>query len=213
MAGNDAVLDFRGLVGTIRSIHNEFASQAVRAVNVCLTLRNWLIGCYIAEFQLRGTDRAAYGERLFDELASALRKHGVSSSGRRQLYGYLAFYRTYPQIVQSLPAQSRGLVPLPASHVEKVRSLTAQSATPADELVQKLSYTHIEQLVALDHPLQRSFYEAECIRGAWSVRELKRQIGSLYFERSGLSKHPSKLAELVQAGAETSDSRLVIRDP
>ena len=66
MAGNDVVLDFRGLVGAIRNIHNEFASQAGRAVNVCLTLRNWLIGCYIAEFQLRGADRAAYGERLLD---------------------------------------------------------------------------------------------------------------------------------------------------
>jgi hypothetical protein len=43
MAGNDAVLDFRGLVGAIRNIDNEFASQAGRAVNVCLTLRNSLL--------------------------------------------------------------------------------------------------------------------------------------------------------------------------
>jgi predicted nuclease of restriction endonuclease-like (RecB) superfamily len=43
----------------------------------------------------------------------------------------------------------------------------------------------------------------ECIRGNWSVRELKRQIGSLYYERSGLSLDKKKLAELAQKKAET----------
>lgn len=61
-----------------------------------------------------GTDREIYGERLLDELSSALRKVHVSSTGRRQLYGCLAFYRAYPQIVRSLPAQFRHLLPAPA---------------------------------------------------------------------------------------------------
>ena len=109
---DDGVLDFRMLVAAIRDVHDQLSSQAGRAVNVCLTLRNWLIGCYIAEFQLRGADRAAYGERLLSELATVLQRQRVSGAGRRQLYGYLAFYRAYPQIVRSVPAQSRHLVPL-----------------------------------------------------------------------------------------------------
>jgi predicted nuclease of restriction endonuclease-like (RecB) superfamily len=67
--------------------------------------------------------------------------------------------------------------------------------------------------MAIDDPLKRAFYEVECIQGSWSVRELKRQIGSLYFERSGLSNDKSKLAALVKTGAEVSDPRLAIRDP
>jgi hypothetical protein len=114
MAIDDGVLDFQVLVAAIRDVHDQLSSQAGRAVNVCLTLRNWLIGCYIAEFQLRGADRAAYGERLLDELATALQQQHVSAAGRRQLYGYLAFYRTYPQIVRSVPAPSRHLVPMTA---------------------------------------------------------------------------------------------------
>ena len=65
-------------------------------------------------------------------------------------------------------------------------------------ITSKLSYTHIEQLLNIAEPLKRTFYEIECIKGTWSVRELKRQISSLYYERSGLSGKPEKLAELVQ---------------
>ena len=76
-----------------------------------------------------------------------------------------------------------------------------------------MSFTHIAELLAIDDPLKRAFYETECIRGNWAVRELKRQIASLYFERSGLSHDKAKLARLAQAGAEPADPRLAIRDP
>lgn len=76
-----------------------------------------------------------------------------------------------------------------------------------------MSYTHLEQLVAIDDPLKRTFYEVECIRGQWSVRELKRQIASLYFERSALSKDKAALARHVQSLAEPDTPALVVREP
>jgi len=85
--------------------------------------------------------------------------------------------------------------------------------TPPERLAERLSYSHIDLLVDLDDDLKRSFYEIECIRGNWSVRELKRQIGSLYYERSGLSKDKRKLAELAQKGVETTEPKHAIRDP
>lgn len=71
-------------------------------------------------------------------------------------------------------------------------------------LVNALSFTHLAELLAIDDPLKRAFYEIECIRGNWSVRALKRQIATLYFERSGLSKDKEKLAALVKKGVETA---------
>jgi predicted nuclease of restriction endonuclease-like (RecB) superfamily len=68
-------------------------------------------------------------------------------------------------------------------------------------------------LLSIGDDTKRAFYEIECIRGNWSVRELKRQIGSLYYERSGLSKNKKKLAELVKSGAEKEDIALNVRDP
>jgi len=62
----------------------------------------------------------------------------------------------------------------------------------------------------IDAPLQRAFYEIECIRGNWSVRELRRQIGNLYYERSGLSKDKAKLAELAHSAAEQAEPRVIL---
>ena len=80
-------------------------------------------------------------------------------------------------------------------------------------LVSRLSFTHLAELVAIDDPLKRAFYEMECIRGNWSVRTLKRQIATLYFERSGLSTNKEKLAALTHAAAEQTEPKLAVRDP
>ncbi|MFA4918783.1 MAG: PDDEXK nuclease domain-containing protein [Thermodesulfovibrionales bacterium] len=208
------MMTFNRLVDSIRQVHDHLSAQAGRAVNISLTLRNWMIGFYIAEFELRGADRAGYGDRLLATLAAELEKLNVSACGKRQLYQFLRFYQTYPQIVRSLTAQLQHLIPEGFTDIkEKVRSLTALSCIDPQTLLQQLSYTHIEQLVAIDDDTKRTFYEIECIRGNWSVRELKRQINSLYYERSGLSKDKKKLAELAQSGAETTEPKLNIRDP
>jgi predicted nuclease of restriction endonuclease-like (RecB) superfamily len=94
--------------------------------------------------------------------------------------------------------------------------VTAKSADmPLDptRLVDRLSYTHLEQLVELDDPLKRRFYEIESIRGNWSVRELKRQIATLYFERCGMTLNKEALSKLAHANAETQTAQQVIRDP
>jgi len=76
-----------------------------------------------------------------------------------------------------------------------------------------LSFSHFVELLQFDEPVQRVFYEVECIRGNWSVRELKRQIGSLYYERSGLSRNKKKLSEMVRQCAQTVDPTMTVRDP
>ena len=77
--------------------------------------------------------------------------------------------------------------------------MTPESAVSAKELIAKLSFTHFVELLAIEDTFKRAFYESECIRGNWGVRELRRQIASLYFERSGLSRDKAKLARLARA--------------
>ncbi len=192
MNANRRELNFQTLVGAIQQLHSKLAAQASRAVNVSLTLRNWLIGCHIAEYELHGADRARYGENLFSELATELGHLKISNSNRRQLYRYLRFYRFYPEIMGTLS---------PQLHVS------------SEKLLHHLSYSHFDLLVDIDDDLKRTFYEIECIRGGWSVRELKRQINSLYYERSGLSKDKKKLAMLAHESAEIAEPKLAIRDP
>ena len=82
-----------------------------------------------------------------------------------------------------------------------------------ERLLSSLSYSHFELLVEIDEPLKRLFYEVEILRGNWSVRELKRQIATQYFERSGLSTDKDALAQLTHQQAEPQSPQHVIRDP
>jgi hypothetical protein len=70
-------LTFEGLVPSIRGIDAEMTAQAGRAVNVSLTLRNRLIGCYSAEYELSGAARARYGAKLLENLSARLKGLGV----------------------------------------------------------------------------------------------------------------------------------------
>ena len=78
-------LDFTRLVDAVRQVCERSAAVASRAVNVSLTLRNWLVGFYIVEYEQNGTDRAKYGERLLENLSAALGEKGVSRAEEREL--------------------------------------------------------------------------------------------------------------------------------
>ena len=65
-------MDFEALVKHISTIQNTLQAQAAHAVNLALTSRNWLMGCYIVEFEQNGEDRAAYGEQLLKKLEQRL---------------------------------------------------------------------------------------------------------------------------------------------
>jgi predicted nuclease of restriction endonuclease-like (RecB) superfamily len=113
--------------------------------------------------------------------------------------------------IQSVPREAIAAVGCEEDFVELLQP--THPAIPASNLLQKLSFSHFAELIAISDETKRTFYEIECIRGNWAVRELKRQINSLYYERSGLSKDKKKPAAPVQEGAESADPKLAIRDP
>ena len=217
MTVEKAAVSFDLLVAGIRQAHEDLTAQASRAVNASLTLRNWLIGLYIEEYERHGVDRQQYGEKLLDRLAESLAHKGVSRCDRRELYRYRRFFLAYPQIVEAVPPQlvahfGRALLG-PAGMHGIVESKTPQSRLGGQLLLKRLSFSHFVELVGIDDDTKRTFYEVECLRGNWSVRELKRQVASLYYERSGLSIDKKRLADLTEDNAEAAAPALTIRDP
>jgi predicted nuclease of restriction endonuclease-like (RecB) superfamily len=123
--------DFTALVEAVRRVHNECAAAVNRTVNTTLTLRNWLIGGYIHHYELNGSDRAQYGERLMDKLAEALRLQKIPATDRQRLYAYMSFYRTYPQIAQAVP---QGLHPFDTTNTTGIfRSVTGKTVSAAEK--------------------------------------------------------------------------------
>jgi predicted nuclease of restriction endonuclease-like (RecB) superfamily len=107
------------------------------------------------------------------------------------------FYSTYPQIKDYLTGQ--------------ISPTTSDKfGTPAIELISKLSFSHIVEILFVDNPWARFFYETECIRCCWSVKELRRQISTNLFFRAGVSKQPELLIERTKTSTSTA---LSIRDP
>lgn len=222
--------DFESLVVTIVQIHQQAQEFAARAVNVGLTLRNWFIGHRIVEFEQRGADRAAYGERLLPTLAKRLAAAGLKRVDTRELRRFRLLYTVYPHIRESVTpewlarAGASALQPLldfplrvkretPSPESQLVETVTSQTSPAGPDLLHRLSFSHLAELLELPDDTQRRFYEIECIRGNWSVRELRRQIDSLYYQRSGLSKNKSKLSAATHATAETLQPAQIIRDP
>ena len=77
-------MDFEALVKHISTIQSTLQAQAAHAVNLALTARNWLMGCYIVEFEQNCEDRAAYGEQLLKKLEQRLNVKGLNERRFRE---------------------------------------------------------------------------------------------------------------------------------
>jgi hypothetical protein len=97
---------FADLVTAISQANQFFLNQVQRQVNTALTLRNWVIGCYIFEYEQHGKDRAVYGQKLYKIIAGNLKEKGLQSLGDRTLYLCKDFYIAYPHILQAVSART-----------------------------------------------------------------------------------------------------------
>lgn len=251
-------MNFENLIQNLQVTHDTLLDSASKAVNTAMTIRNWLYGYYIVEYEQNGEDRAGYGDRLIRSIEKQLKDKGQKGMSFTNLNIYRQFYLTYPQIGTALPHSLNNLLiiqAVPEQSLESTDNKIIQavpeqspvadehpiSQAPPDELkaidisaiqisakakgaepkpglnparlLQTLSFTHLVELIKIDDPLKRAFYEIECVKGTWSTRELQRQIESLYFERSGLSKDKKKLSEMVRLQAVQLTPRDVINNP
>jgi len=220
---------YADLVKTINFANRKLLGRAAAAVNESLVIRNWLIGAYIVEFEQNGEDRARYGARLLERLATDLGERNMKGlDDPRILRDCRTLYRLYPQMrgtlsrefVADLPARSEiGQTLTDAS--------TGKSDTPAirgtvsrkspaplsPQLALQFSWSQLQELIRLDDPWKRTFYETECLKGQWSVRQLQRQIGSLLYERTGLSKDKESVVRRAHGQEPRETVQELLRDP
>jgi predicted nuclease of restriction endonuclease-like (RecB) superfamily len=135
------------------------------------------------------------------------------------------FYRTYAQLSESVSQpfvteSGRFRAPADRTGISSPPVTKSQTAlpTPLDkQALLRLSWSHLIELIRLDDPWQRAFYENECLSGSWSKRELQRQISSLLYERTGLSLDKQAIIERARRQATEARARVqiseLIRDP
>ena len=153
-----------------------------RSVNSVMTATYWEIGRRIVVLDQGGQDRAAYGEAQIERLADDLTKRFGRGFSRQNLQQMRSFYLAWP--------------------IEAIRQTVSGESSPEpvrpwrlDELAQvfTLPWSAYVRLLSVKDEHARQFYEAEALRGGWSVRQLDRQIGSQFYERTALSKNKAAM--------------------
>ena len=204
-----SVNNFENLATTIQQTNSFFLDKVQRQVNTSLTLRNWIIGYYIVEYEQSGKDKADYGSGLFRAIAKRLIKMGVKSLQERNLYLCRDFYRAYPQILQTLSAKSYLVDFKPFAILQTVSAILPELDESANLnlLLTNLSFSHFIELLKADTDVKRRFYEVHAIQSNWGVRDLKRAIESLLYERTGLStdKEATVKKHMVQNDVKPED--------
>jgi predicted nuclease of restriction endonuclease-like (RecB) superfamily len=151
----------------------ERARRAVaRSVNSVLTHTYWEIGRRIFEHEQKGKMRADYGDLLLDQLAADLSKRFGRGFSRSNVFQMRQFYLAYQEKIQTVSGQSGG------------RAIVQTVSGQFDGDPFPLSWSHYSRLLSVADPNARAFYEQEAIRGGWSVRQLDRQISTLFYDRS-----------------------------
>jgi len=192
--------DYSDLITDLTSLIEQGRKAAVRYVNTALVATYWLTGRRIVEYEQRGKERAEYGEKLLRKISVDLTTRFGKGFTERNLEHMRQFYLTYREISNTVCAK---LIERTGEKSHPVRArLLPISQKPSgifEMLSQKfpLSWSHYRLLMRLEEPLKQEFYEVECIRGNWSVRQLDRQIQSMLYERTALSKR--KLSVIAKA--------------
>lgn len=150
---------------------------AARTVNTIMTATYWEIGRRIVELEQGGKKRAGYGEEVVRRLAADLTAKFGRGFGYVNLNHMRKFHLEWQssRIIQTLSEQSPG-------------SRIAEFARCFP-----LSWSHYVYLMSASSPEAREFYEAEALRGGWTVRQLKRQMNSMFFERTLLSRNKTAM--------------------
>ncbi|MCO6427157.1 YhcG family protein [Nitrosomonas communis] len=196
---------------------------AARSVNALMTATYWEIGRRIVEFEQGGQDRAAYGEAMIKRLGADLSRQFGRGFGWRNLAQMRAFYLAWPsdQILQTLSAKSSTtrILQTPSGESAASGNLSTTSGLlpdlPALAQVFPLPWSAYVRLLSVKNPQARAFYEIEALRGGWSVRQLDRQIGSQFYERTALSHNKAamlKKGEVAKPGDALTPEQ-AIKDP
>jgi predicted nuclease of restriction endonuclease-like (RecB) superfamily len=185
---------------------------AARSVNAWMTASYWEIGRRIVQAEQKGKRRAGYGEQLIERLSLDLTQQFGRGFSPDNLENMRRFFLTYSTAVISATLSRISDTALG----DKISETASGKLTPA-QLTQffTLPWSAYVRLLSIKEDHARQFYEAEALRGGWSVRQLDRQIGSQFYERTALSKN--KAAMLTKGAIATPEDAIspdeAVKDP
>jgi predicted nuclease of restriction endonuclease-like (RecB) superfamily len=195
--------EYDGLLARISSLLEQGRRATVRTVNAILAATYWEVGRQIVEYEQGGEARAEYGEAVLKRLGVDLTAkfgRGFSRSNLQQMRLFYLGWEICQTASGKLQARAKcsTLSSEPAAEISPTASAELQPLVrtqlpldPSASLLDAfpLPWSHYVRLMSVKDDFARWFYEDEAIRGGWSVRQLDRQIGTQFYERTALSRN------------------------
>jgi predicted nuclease of restriction endonuclease-like (RecB) superfamily len=200
---------YTGLLGGIGELLEAARRASARAVNAFMPATYWKVGRRIVEFEQHGEERAEYGEQLLKRLSEDLTvRHGRGFS-RQNLQRFRQFYSACPaeKICSTLSSELAvsEICPTPSGiswTPSRILKAPAGTQFSLDDLAKAfpLPWSHYVLLVHHSRsPEALAFYQTEALRGGWSVRQLRRQMDSQFYERTALSRNKAAMLKKGEA--------------
>lgn len=200
--------------------------EAYRQVNETLIKRNWLLGMRIQHEVLK-EKRAEYGQQVVKNLAQSLLERYGSGFSMRNLYNFVDFYQSHPDIFHAVSRESTIVNAVCAqSEVANIlQSLTAKSLSNSSQhpsILQtltakspiRLTWSHYSIILQESSKEARDWYEQEAAREMWSTRTLQRNISSQYYHRLLQSQNKEAVhSEMKQLTAPLQDKLEYLKNP
>ena len=203
------------LFGRVVTILDQARSRVVRTVNSEMVIAYWLIGREIVEEVQDGKSSAGYSQQMINSLSEKLNERYGKGFSTTNLRYFRAFYLAFKdrsvrgdyEFATYCVANSDANKDASSTefHTHRVRNSAG--------FMPSLGWSHYRLLMRVENPAAREYYEREAARNGWSVRQLERQIHSLFFERLLKSSEREKMEAQLMAGEQALKPIDVIKDP
>ncbi|MFH0827786.1 MAG: PDDEXK nuclease domain-containing protein [Candidatus Omnitrophota bacterium] len=191
---------YGSLLGKIAEIITGARAKIVRDIDTTQVYAYWFIGKAIIDHEQGGRPRAEYGQQALINLSRDLTNRFGKGFSVDNLQNMRRFYSEFPNIPKIYETASR--------KSEMKRGIIKYEAVP-----RILSWSHYCELLKEDRLNARAFYEIESAQNGWSMRELRRQMDSMLYERLCLSKNKKKIKELSHKGQIIEKPEDAVKDP
>lgn len=196
-------MEYDRLLAGIGYINRSSQVAVARAVNQTLTLRNWLVGAYIIEYEQNGVDRAAYGTQLIETLAKDLKQQGISGFAVSNLRNFRQFALAYPHLAQeTILPELLSAARLPSTEIRHTLSgeLATEGSPPTQAIERSIaglfSFPSLQNRAAAEPPLpwqNAQYYQKLFATLSWShLLELCRisdRLKRAFYELEAVKSH------------------------
>jgi predicted nuclease of restriction endonuclease-like (RecB) superfamily len=186
------------LYDKIAELIEQARKHVATTVNLTEVYTKYHIGQYIVEDEQQGEYRAQYGKQVLKNLSERLTERFGDGWSYPSMKNIRQFYLIYSKRLDT---------------VYPIDTPNAKHCLANSEPRFTLSWSSYLVLMRIDNPDERSFYEIECAKQQWSVRQLQRQVASSLYERLALSRDKAEVMRLASEGQTIEKPSDIIKNP